>query len=75
MRNLYGKEIENYLFQVDIEAQKLRHYQRRMENPDRFTNGQWDEMVQKETSLILWFADTLIKGKKLFGMYLRLGDR
>ena len=73
---LYGKEVEDYLVEIDLKAQKLSQYQCRMNNrPDRFTQEQWDEMIKDETKLILWFSDSLTKGKRLFAKYLSLGDR
>lgn len=72
---LYDHKIEQVFQEIDKKAITFHHYQRQMKKPDNFSSDEWSQLVEKETEILLWFSETLVKGRDVFTPYLRIADR
>lgn len=52
----------------------LRRAQRTIGRGDRISEKQWQDAMQKEEELMLWFEKEWTNGKRLFAKYLRLAS-
>lgn len=71
---LFGEEIDAYLNEVHRKAMGLRRAQRTIGRGDRISEKQWQDAMQKEEELMLWFEKEWTNGKRLFAKYLRLAS-
>ena len=69
---LGGEEIEQYLDKVYRKALNYVRVLRIIAEPDRLSKNKWEEALEQDGELLLWFEGELTKGKQLFAKYLTL---
>lgn len=69
---LFGEEIANHLNEIYQKGVELRSNNKKMENPNKYTETEWQQIVIENSELIMWFANGFSKTRLKFLKYLRL---